>query len=202
MRTAGAAIAPSTRVHTITHGLVGWVVASSDRTLTRRERALVAVAGVAPDLDGLGIVAQLATRHRTHPLLWFSDYHHVLAHNLGFALALAALAGALARHRTRTVALVLLSVHLHFLGDLVGSGGIDGEVWTIPYWRPFSARGELAWSGQWALDAWPNFVVTLAAIGGELATKVDGKPRLFNRQKAAMGLSIMRCAQRATQARV
>lgn len=33
----------------------------------------------------------------------------------------------------------------------------------------------------------PEFLVDLAAIGGELATRLDGKPRLFNRQKAAMG---------------
>ncbi len=33
----------------------------------------------------------------------------------------------------------------------------------------------------------PEFLTGLAALGGELATKVDGKPRLFNRQKAKMG---------------
>lgn len=33
----------------------------------------------------------------------------------------------------------------------------------------------------------PEFLVTLAAIGGELATSIDKKPRLFNKQKAAMG---------------
>lgn len=33
----------------------------------------------------------------------------------------------------------------------------------------------------------PEALVGLAAIGGELATKLDGKPRLFNRQKAKMG---------------
>jgi UDP-glucose 4-epimerase len=33
----------------------------------------------------------------------------------------------------------------------------------------------------------PEFLVGLAAIGGELATSMDGKPRLFNRQKAKMG---------------
>ncbi|MCL2824189.1 MAG: NAD(P)-dependent oxidoreductase [Polyangiaceae bacterium] len=33
----------------------------------------------------------------------------------------------------------------------------------------------------------PEFLVDLAVIGGELATKLDGKPRLFNRQKAIMG---------------
>ena len=33
----------------------------------------------------------------------------------------------------------------------------------------------------------PSFLVDVAARGGELMTKIDGKPRLFNRQKAAMG---------------
>ena len=32
----------------------------------------------------------------------------------------------------------------------------------------------------------PEFLVDLAAFGGEIATKFDGKPRLFNRQKAVM----------------
>lgn len=33
----------------------------------------------------------------------------------------------------------------------------------------------------------PEFLVDLAAFGGELLTRFDGKPRLFNRQKATMG---------------
>lgn len=33
----------------------------------------------------------------------------------------------------------------------------------------------------------PEFLVSVAALGGEMATKLDGKPRLFNRQKAKMG---------------
>jgi len=33
----------------------------------------------------------------------------------------------------------------------------------------------------------PEALVRLAALGGELATRIDKKPRLFNRQKAAMG---------------
>lgn len=33
----------------------------------------------------------------------------------------------------------------------------------------------------------PEFLTSVAAFGGELATRVDGKPRLFNRQKAKMG---------------
>lgn len=33
----------------------------------------------------------------------------------------------------------------------------------------------------------PEALVSLAALGGELVTRLDGKPRLFNRQKAKMG---------------
>lgn len=33
----------------------------------------------------------------------------------------------------------------------------------------------------------PEGLVSIAAVGGELMTKLDGKPRLFNRQKALMG---------------
>jgi nucleoside-diphosphate-sugar epimerase len=33
----------------------------------------------------------------------------------------------------------------------------------------------------------PEFLTSIAAMGGELATKLDKKPRLFNRQKAKMG---------------
>ncbi len=33
----------------------------------------------------------------------------------------------------------------------------------------------------------PEFIVDVAAFGGELLTKLDKKPRLFNRQKAKMG---------------
>jgi nucleoside-diphosphate-sugar epimerase len=33
----------------------------------------------------------------------------------------------------------------------------------------------------------PGVLVDIAAVGGELLTRLDGKPRLFNRQKARMG---------------
>jgi nucleoside-diphosphate-sugar epimerase len=39
---------------------------------------------------------------------------------------------------------------------------------------------------QWTLDL-PGFLVPLAAMGGELISAIDGKPRLVNRQKAVMG---------------
>ncbi len=125
---------------------------------------MIAVAGVAPDLDGLGIVAEVLTRNSAHPLLWWSEYHHVLGHNLGFGLLLTAIAFLLAVRRWLTAGLVLLSFHLHLLFDLVGSRGPDGYQWPIPYLLPFSNAWQLTWRGQWELNAWPNFVVTGAAL--------------------------------------
>ena len=90
----------------ITHFFAGWLLASvsptgKPTTLTRREKALVVAAAVAPDLDGIGIVPELLTRNTSHPLLWFSQYHHTL-HTLAFSLVctLAAylIAGPLAEH--------------------------------------------------------------------------------------------------------
>jgi inner membrane protein len=102
---------------------------------------------VAPDLDGLGMVPELLTRNSTHPLLWFSLYHHSL-HTLAFALPVAAIAAVLARQNWKVAFLALASFHLHLIEDLAGSRGPDGYPWTIPYLVPFSAAMQWAWQGQ------------------------------------------------------
>ncbi len=147
----------------ITHFFTGWTLANGT-PLDKRDRWLVALAGMAPDFDGLGVLAEFATRHGTHPLTWWSDYHHVLGHNLGFALVAGIVAFAFARRRFAVAGLALLSVHLHLLGDLVGARGPDGEQWPIPYLLPFSRDAVWVWSGQWALNAWPNLVLTALMI--------------------------------------
>ena len=140
-------------------------------------------AAVAPDLDGLGIIPELLTRHSSHPLLWFSEYHHSL-HTISFALicAIAAFlaAGASGRglrfratsgasrldtsnlslHPWVTAMVVFVSFHVHLLCDLVGARGPDGYQWPIPYLKPFSNAADFAWHGQWALNGWQNFAFT------------------------------------------
>ncbi|HEY2168550.1 MAG TPA: metal-dependent hydrolase [Candidatus Angelobacter sp.] len=177
----------------VTHFFAGWLLASVSptgrpTTLTRREKALVVAAAVAPDLDGLGIIPELLTRNTSHPLMWFSQYHHSL-HTLAFALVctLAAyvIAGPLASsgsfsdftsgpairgpqapirrstsHPGLTAFLVFISFHLHILCDLIGARGPDGDQWPIPYLKPFSNTLQLTWHGQWALNAWQNFLIT------------------------------------------
>ena len=148
----------------VTHFLTGWAVANCAPLLERKERAMVALACVIPDGDGLGVVADLAMRGSTHPTEWFSRYHHQL-HSLTFAILIAAICFVMARRKWLTSFLVLLSFHLHLLEDLIGSRGPDGYQWPIPYLAPFSEAGKLMWGGQWRLNAWPNFAITIVLLG-------------------------------------
>lgn len=143
----------------VTHFLIGWSVGSLSR-VSRKERILVAIAGVAPDIDGIGLLFDLASRDSLHSA--WSRYHHVLAHNIIFALILSAFAYCLATRRSATALLTFASFHLHLLGDLVGSRAPD-EIWNIPYLLPFSGR-EFYWSGQWPLNSWQNLLITLAFV--------------------------------------
>jgi inner membrane protein len=142
----------------VTHFLAGWVVAGAT-SLSRRDKALVVAAAVVPDVDGLGAIPELLTRNSSHPLLWFSQYHHSL-HTLAFALLVTLAALLASQQRWKTALLVFLSFHLHLLGDLIGARGPEGYGWPIPYLRPFSGALELSWRGQWALNAWQNFAIT------------------------------------------
>jgi membrane-bound metal-dependent hydrolase YbcI (DUF457 family) len=145
-----------------THFLTGWVLANV-ASLNRKERALVTLSCVVPDVDGLGIVAEYLTRNSPHPLEWFSNYHHSL-HSLPFAVVVAAASFALATQRWKTAILAFLSFHIHLFEDLLGSRGPEGYQWPIPYFMPFSRSCELTWRGQWGLNAWPNFAITISLL--------------------------------------
>lgn len=147
----------------VTHFLTGWVFANSAR-IGRRDRALVTLSVVVPDVDGLGIIAELITRNSSHPLLWFSQYHHTL-HNLAFAIAISLLALVLGEQKWRPAGLCFLGFHLHLFEDLLGSRGPDGDQWPIPYLTPFSSAWQWSWHGQWSLNAWPNFAITILLLG-------------------------------------
>ncbi len=146
----------------VTHFALGWGVATV-APLQRRDRALVTLAGVAPDLDGLGIVAEKLTADSERTLYWWSEYHHVLGHNLLFGLCVGGAVLALGRRRLRAAGLALASFHLHLLCDLAGARGPDGCSWPIRYLFPFSEHG-WSWQGQWGFNAWPNFLITGLAL--------------------------------------
>jgi hypothetical protein len=150
-------------VHAATHLLTGWALANA-APLARRERALVMVAAVAPDVDAVGALVEHTPLHALAPGPWFTDYHHVAAHNVGAALVVLVLALAFSRGSWRTGLLATAAFHLHLLEDIVGSRGPDGFQWPVPYLLPFSDAWQLTWSGQWALNGWPNFALTIALI--------------------------------------
>lgn len=146
----------------VTHLLMSWSVAEAILP-ERRDRLLAAWAGVVPDLDGFGYPVQVLSADWDRPLTWYSDYHHVLGHGLAFGLAWTLLTFACAKHRVQAALLALLVFHLHLGADLVGSGGPDGSSWPIVYWWPLSREEQVA-PIQWALDAWPNYVVGIALL--------------------------------------
>jgi len=142
------------------HLLISWTLANAVG-IPRRDRFLVTLTGVIPDIDGVGIIAELLTENTSMPLIWYSKYHHVLGHNLGVGLILTALVFFLSAKRWVTPALAFVAFHLHLLGDIAGSRGPDGYQWPIPYFYPFSTDWSLTWQGQWELNAWPNILATL-----------------------------------------
>jgi inner membrane protein len=152
-------------VNPITHTLVGWCLAEIVSGIGVRERGAIVLASVAPDLDGFGLPFELATRDTVRPLLWWSEYHHALAHNLLSAVIVGLAAALFTKARRVLVGVCAFGAfHLHLLCDLAGSRGPDGYEWPIPYLHPFSARLHLTWSGQWALNAWPNIFLTVVLL--------------------------------------
>ena len=59
----------------VTHFLTGWVVANVD-DLERRDRAIVTLAAVIPDVDGLGILMNIASKDQEMGLYLYGQYHH------------------------------------------------------------------------------------------------------------------------------
>jgi inner membrane protein len=148
------------------HLLASWLLANG-AGLERRERRLVALAGVLPDLDGLGVLVDIGNGWRGTESDFFSKYHHLYGHNLmtglGLSLGMSLLA---TKRRLLVFGLSLATFHLHLLCDLVGSKGPDGYQWPIWYLFPFDKTYQWIWRGQWDLNAWPNLVLLFAMFIG------------------------------------
>lgn len=156
----------------VTHGLVSWWTANA-LPLSRRDRLLVFLVGIAPDLDGLPYIVS--------PELYFR-WHHILCHNLFFGLGCFALTAIFAKQRWRSVGLACVAFHLHLACDYFGSGGWDGHyvyIWPLPYLYPLIGSGEAdnfigpAWywnPWQWPLSSWINQAASIVVFAGFLYT--------------------------------
>ncbi|MBQ4877916.1 metal-dependent hydrolase [Pseudoalteromonas luteoviolacea] len=140
-----------------THFLLSWAL-SATVLQNRRNRVLASLSGVAPDLDGIGVVVDLIFAKTN----LYGKYHHVLGHNLLAALLIASICAFLAKsHKVSMWCLSFICFHLHIICDVLGSKGPDGFQWPIQYLYPFSTDFTLTWPGQWELNAWQNQLITV-----------------------------------------
>src|ERR1700677_1696581 len=174
----------------LTHLLASWIVAAKT-TDNLRDRRLVTLAGVAPDLDGLGLIVDLALG-KPH---YYPQYHHWLAHGLPASLACPAFLAILARRRWRVFWLSMLTFHLHLLCDLLGSRGPDvGDKWPIFYFGPISQHPMWIWKYQWRLAGWQNEVITIILLVWALWLAVrmgDSFVGVFNRRCDRVFVSVL-----------
>jgi hypothetical protein len=150
----------------LTHLLASWVVGAKT-TDNPRDCRLVTLAGLAPDLDGLGLAIDLVQNigAPTASFYYYQQYHHYLLHGIAGAVAIALLCAALARSKARVFVFALLTFHLHLLCDLAGSRGPDpADLWPIYYGGPFSTYPMWLWHGQWKLHGWQNLLVSVALL--------------------------------------
>ena len=140
----------------IVHAELSWL--GAQKLGARRDRILVTLAGVLPDLDGLTLLGGEDL---------YGQWHHVLTHGLLSALAVSTALALLAKRKLAVFGLGLAAFHLHLLCDLLGSG----PGWPLYYFWPLSREQQL-WTGQWNLASWQNSVIGMGATIAVLACAV------------------------------
>lgn len=106
------------------HLQFGWWFAHW-KEFNRRERAAIALAAAACDLDGLSLLAGSAAYYR---------YHHILFHNIGATLVVIPLAGILLWRRPLAWFMVVFAFAMHIPEDYIT------VPWNMKPWAPFSAE--------------------------------------------------------------
>jgi hypothetical protein len=159
----------------IVHLVGSWLVAVAT-TENPRDRKLVTLAGVLPDLDGLGIVADLVgswSSGKECTFHYYQQYHHILLHGWPGAIGISLFLTIFARQHWRVLLLCLFTYHLHLLCDLVGSRGPNvGDLWPICYSEPVFRHPIWFWKHQWKLDGWQNQSIFLAIFIASLCVAV------------------------------
>jgi hypothetical protein len=146
-------------VSPITHLVGSWLIASVV-TNNPRDRKLVTLAGVLPDVDGLGVILDVVgslISGKENTFYYYQQYHHILLHGWPGAVLVSFLLMCFARKRLPVLFWCLVAFHLHLLCDLVGSRGPTvGDLWPICYSEPIFRHPIWFWKGQWKLDGWQN----------------------------------------------
>jgi inner membrane protein len=181
----------------ITHFLGSWLVAAAT-TNNARDRKLVALAGILPDLDGLGMVTDIAialSSGKEISFHYYQHYHHYLLHGWPGALLVTGLLVCFARQHWRVALLCLLMFHLHLLCDFIASRGpTAADLWPINYGEPFYRNPVFFWKGQWRLDGWQNRVISLTLVLTELtlaARRGYSCVEVFSRKADAVFVAVL-----------
>jgi inner membrane protein len=189
-----------------THLLASWIIGAK-ATDNPRDCRLVALAGVLPDVDGLGLLVDLGGKALgCRPTDFYGTYHHYLLHGALGAVVIAGILTCFARQRLRVALLALLVFHLHLLCDFVGSRGPSpSDLWPIFYLGPFRNRPMWMWRGQWRLDGLFNRYFTVALFAWALwlgATLGHSFVGVFNRRVDEVFTGVLRKWKGALRLRV
>lgn len=184
-----------------THLFTSWLIAAK-ATTNPRDCRLVTLAGILPDLDGLGLLVDGLSRlfgfRGTH---YYASYHHYLLHGALGGIGLALVLALLAHDRWRVTLLALAVFHLHLLCDFVGSRGPAPEdLWAIFYFGPLDRDPMWIWKGQWRLDGRQNRWLAVAAFGLNLWLALrfgHSFVGVFNRRLDAVFVGVLRKWQSA-----
>ncbi len=166
------------------HLIISWFAAEAAGLKSPRDRRIVALSGLAPDIDVLaylgGIVyfgfdKELAFEH-----VW-QVVHHRYTHGLGFVLLTGFIAFMVASRGTRPgepayrkaggVAVLSMTMSMvHVFCDVVGGG----PTWPVyPLWPVSDFSWAVNWS--WTLADWPNTVILFSCLAGMmLYAKLSG----------------------------
>lgn len=179
-----------------THLLASWIVAAKT-TDNPRDCRLVTLAGVMPDLDGLGLLVDAANRAlRHHQICFYQLYHHYLLHGVFGGFLITGILTLFARRRWRVALLALLVFHLHLVCDFVGSRGPAPEdLWPIFYFGPFGKSPMWVWKGQWRLEGWQNRLISVTLFAWALWLPVrlgHSVVGVFNRRADRTFVAILR----------
>lgn len=127
--------------------------------LERRDRVIITLAGLAPDIDAPILLAFGKDA--------FIEHHHDYTHFLAGAALAAAAGWFLGRRRAAAASLAAVAWCGHLLLDMIGAGDRNpGEpyAYPLPLLWPFSDRPFDPFPFSWTLASWQNATVMAIAI--------------------------------------
>ena len=162
-------------MHGPSHLIISWFTAEAAGLRSSRDRRIVALSGLAPDIDVLaylgaivyfGFDKELAFEH-----VW-QVVHHRYTHGLGFVLLTGIVTFIVASRGTmpsemafrqvaRVVVFSMIASIVHIFCDVVGGG----PTWPVyPLWPVSDFGWAVNWS--WTLADWPNTVILFLCLAG------------------------------------